>query len=120
MAAYVYLCGQRTLRNDWAALAWPSDVLFDRRPAYVSRKIEFVKKHAPGFKTWVLQNCKASSWAKKQLLLYTHFANFFGLSRQGVKALSDYDIISPVQSLDRSLASKCANYEASVKYCVCV
>ena len=70
----------------------------------------FLQTCSIGFATWVLQNIKSSHAAKRQFMYHTFVAKFYGLSRTGISRLADYDLLSPLTSMDRAWQDLLSDY----------
>lgn len=80
---------------------------------------DFLSSHGASFRMWLLQSCMSTHGAKRQMLWHTHLAKFYGLSRSGVRALSHFQLLSPLTSADRHWKTLLFNYRVSVRSCKC-
>ena len=114
--AYVAMSLNRPLRTAFKAL-----VRMRRSNGLVTEneltmRGSFLQTFANGFATWVLQNIKSSYAAKRQVMYHTFVAKFYGLSRTGISLLADYDLLSPLTSMDRSWRDLLSDYKDNTRY----
>ena len=113
MEAYIYICGSRALATDYKSL---KRNIGDDLATHEERIADFARRHYPGFRTWLFQNCKRSNGVRRQQLYITHIAKFYGLSRTGIHILSRYDMLSPLTTMDRDISAKLLEYTLRTRY----
>ena len=116
LAAYVEICGSSAISADYQQLAnFSLQLLADSPPAQIVRKA-FLAKYGAAFRMWALQSCSCTYGARRQLMWHMVVAKFFGLSRMGVRALSQFGVLGPLTSLDRTWKALLDKYMKTTWY----
>ena len=79
-------------------------------------RAQFLKTYGAGFRMWVLRTCCFTHGANRQLMWNTFLAKFYGLSRPGIRTLSQLGLLSALTSVDRHWKSLLLNYRTTVRY----
>ena len=95
----------RTLRNRF----------FEDTDAEVALRSGFLRVHGPAFRMWLLQSSHSCHAAKRQLMWHTFQAKYHGLSRSGIHALSTFNLLCPLTSLDRHWKKLISRYQATTR-----
>lgn len=76
----------------------------------------FLKTNGPAFRMWLLQSSHFTHGAKRQLMWHTFQAKFYGLSRMGIRSLSNFGLLCPLTSLDRHWKKLISNYQQTTRF----
>lgn len=89
------------VRGDFAQLMTCRNDNGQESEEEIQLRANFLSSHGSSFRMWLLQSCISTIGAKRQLLWHTFLAKFYGLSRSGIRALAQFQLLSPLTSVDR-------------------
>ena len=79
-------------------------------------RASFLKIFGASFRLWLLRSCSFTYGARRQLMWSTYLAKFYGLSRTGIRTLSQLGLLSPLTSLDRHWKSMLHSYGSTIRF----
>ena len=82
----------------------------------VELRTAFLRTNGAAFRMWLLQSSHFCHAAKRQLMWHSFQAKFYGLSRTGIRAMSNFGLLCPLTSVDRHWKTLISQYLISTRY----
>lgn len=113
---YVEICGSRPVYDSFQELVAVRSRNLRESLEEQRLRESFLNLYGAAFRMWLLHSCSFSRGAKRQIMWHTFIAKFHGLSRSGIRQLSQFALLAPLTSLDRHWNDLLTRYDGLTRY----